>query len=77
MKTHVLRGTKQEIAKSLSQISGEVLQAIVFVEESAPTAADAHTCGAEDIFAEMRPFMVDGQDVDDSRETIYTRLEGE
>jgi len=25
----------------------------------------------------MRPFMVDAQDVDDSREAIYTRMEGE
>jgi hypothetical protein len=31
----------------------------------------------EDIFAEMRPFMVDAREMDDSREAIYTRLDGE
>ena len=29
------------------------------------------------IFAEMRRFMVDGQDMNDSRAAIYTRMEGE
>jgi hypothetical protein len=31
----------------------------------------------EDIFAEMRPFMVDVENVDDSREAIYSRMDGE
>src|SRR5688572_24524168 len=34
MKTHILRGSKQEIAESLVRISGEVHEAIVFEEES-------------------------------------------
>ena len=77
MKTHVLTGSKQEIAESLARISGEVREAIVFVEEPAPAAPEVGTLDAMDIFAEMRPFMVDGQDLDDSREAIYTRMEGE
>jgi hypothetical protein len=77
MKTHILRGSKQEIAESLVRISGDVREAIVFVEEPAPAAPEAPTPDADDIFAEMRPFMVDVQDVDDSREAIYTRMEGE
>ena len=77
MKTHVLKGSKQEIAESLSRISGEVREAIVFEEESASGASEATTDAAADIFAEMGPFMVDAQDVDDSREAIYTRMEGE
>jgi len=77
MITHVLRGSKQEIAESLARISGEVREAIVFVEEPAPAAPGARTHDTEDIFAEMRPFMVDVQDMDDSREAIYTRMEGE
>jgi hypothetical protein len=31
----------------------------------------------EDIFAEMEPFTVRVGGVDDSREAIYTRMEGE
>jgi hypothetical protein len=77
MTARVLRGTNQEIAESLARISGEVREAIVFVEEATPTARDARTADTEDIFAEMRPFMVDVQDVDDSREAIYPRVDGE
>ena len=77
MKTHVLKGSKQEIAENLARIRGEVREAIVFEEEPAPAAPGAPTQDGEDIFAEMRPFMVDVQDVDDSREAIYTRLGGE
>jgi hypothetical protein len=77
MKAHVLKGSKQEIAENLSRLSGEVREAIVFVEETAPTSPPAAALDAEDIFAAMRPFMVDVQDLDDSREAIYTRLPGE
>ena len=75
MKTHVLRGSKQEIAESLIRISGEVSEAIVFEEGSTVLAVAPHE--TEDIFAEMAPFMVDAQQVDDSREAIYTRMAGE
>jgi len=77
MKTHVLKGSRQEIVEGLSRISGEVREAIVFVDEPAPTAPDAGPPEASDIFAEMQPFMVDLPDVDDSREAIYTRMDGE
>ena len=77
MKTHVLKGSKQENAESLVRISGEVREAIVFVDEPAPAKPGASVHDAGDIFAEMVPFMVDVQDVDDSREAIYTRMEGE
>ena len=75
MKTHVIRGSKQEIAERLVRISGEVREAIVFEEEpvAAPPAG-----AAEDIFAEMQPYEARGNaELDDSRETIYTRLDGE
>jgi hypothetical protein len=77
MKPHVLKGSKQEIAESLVRISGEVREAIVFEEEPAPPGPMSPTRDTEDIFAEMCSFMVDVQDVDDSREAIYTRMEGE
>jgi len=70
MKAHVLRGSKQQIAESLVRITGEVCEAIVFEEEPAALAPGPHN--AEDIFAEMTPFMVFAQDVDDSRAAIYT-----
>ena len=77
MKTHVLTGSKQEIADRLVRIGGEVSEAIVFEDEAAPAGRDPAVRELEDIFAEMTPFMVDVQTVDDSREAIYTRMEGE
>ncbi len=77
MKAHFLRGSKQEIAESLARINGEVREAIVFVEEPAPGAPEPGAPDTRDIFAEMRPFMVDVPDVDDSRAAIYTRMPGE
>jgi hypothetical protein len=59
------------------RISGEVLEAIVFVEEAAPLLSEPGRVDAEDIFAEMKAFMVEAADVDDSREAIYTRMERE
>lgn len=78
MKTHVLRGSKQEIVERLVQISGEVHEAIVFEEESPATAGETSTEKTIDIFAEMQPYEAQGNnEVDDSREAIYTRLDGE
>lgn len=77
MKTHVLRGSKQEIADRLVRIGGEVCEAIVFEDELGTAQPDAAACEPEDIFAEMAPFMVDVQNVDDSRQAIYERMEGE
>ena len=71
MQAHVLRGTKQQIAENLSRMPGEVREAIVFVEEPAPV--EARMADREDIFAEMRPFMVNVEDLDDTREAVYMR----
>jgi hypothetical protein len=75
MKTHILRGSKQEIVETLFRIHGEVREAIVFEEEATARIANASEAG--DIFAEMHSFMVNVHDLNDSREAIYTRLEGE
>ena len=83
MTARVLTGSKQEIARKVADLDGEVREAIVFVEEPADLrstfgeggGADAQN--AEDIFAEMEPYMVHVGDADDSREALYTRLEDE
>ena len=51
-------------------------EAIVFIAEPSDAPAPGGE-GAEDIFAEMEPYMVHVADVDDSREALYTRQEGE
>ena len=42
-----------------------------------PAPAKARMPDREDIFAEMRPYMVKVEDLDDSREAVYTRGDGE
>jgi hypothetical protein len=72
MKTHVLTGSKSQIAESLARIEGEIREVIVLVNEPMDPVLPG-----EDIFAEMEPYMVHVGYVDDSREAIYTRMEGE
>ena len=77
MKTHDLRGSKEEIVECLIRIRGEVHEAIVFEEEPA-TAPAAGANATENIFAEMQPYDAQGNtEVDDSREAIYTRMDDE
>jgi hypothetical protein len=74
MKVQVLKGSKQQIAQSVAEIPGEVREAMVFVEDS----PDMNSAAAgEDIFAEMEPFTVKAGDVDYSRDSLYSRQEGE
>jgi hypothetical protein len=74
MKPHILKGSKQEIAETVVRITGEVREAIVFVEEPADRQAQAP---GDDLFAEMEPFTVRAGDADYSREAIYSRNNGE
>jgi hypothetical protein len=74
MKAHVLTGSKGEIAETLGRIDGVICEVIVFVEEP----SDSFSASSEEnILAAMEPFAVRVGDVDDSRESLYTRLEGE
>lgn len=74
MKAHILKGSKQEIAETVIRISGEVREAIVFVEESAESQVQPL---GEDLFAEMKPFTVTTGGADYSREALYSREDGE
>jgi hypothetical protein len=74
VKTHVLTGSKNEIADRVIQIDGKIHQVIVFVEEPSDSAQAPSTV---DIFAEMEPFMVKADWVDYSRQSLHTRMEGE
>ena len=73
MIAQVLHGSKQEIAEKIVQMSGDIREVIVIVEEPAPIPP----APGEDIFAEMEPYMVNVTDADFSRAAIYTRMEGE
>ena len=77
MSARILKGTKQEISANLARINGEVREAIVFVEEPSLAASELRSLDVADIFAEMGAYMVDVQDVDDSRSAIYSRIQCE
>ena len=77
MKAVVLKGSKQEIAADLARVRGDVREAIVFVEDIPRPEAGTQPSDGDDIFAEMRPFMVDVPDLDDSRAAIYSPTDGE
>jgi hypothetical protein len=76
MKTHVLKGTKSEIADAVTRMDGVIREVIVFVEEPADSIPPPIET-VEEMFAEMEPYMVKAGGVDWSREAIYTRMEGE
>ena len=74
MKMHVLTGSKGEIAESVARIDGVIREVIVLVEELSDSIRES---SEEDIFAEMDAFTVQVGGADCSRESLYTRMEGE
>lgn len=72
MKPRIIKGSKQDIIDQLSKIEGEVSEAIVFIDDPAEKGEVG-----ESVFAEMEPFLAEAPSVDDSREGIYRRVEGE
>lgn len=72
MTARIITGSKQEIADEVARLDGQVREAIVFVDEPAAALPPA-----TDTFAEMEPFTVHQNSVDDSREAVYRRGAGE
>ena len=69
VRARTIVGPKERIAREISQIDEEVVEAIVFVHEAdKPTDA-----GQVSVFAEMDADTVDVADVDYSRESVYKR----
>jgi hypothetical protein len=69
VRARTIVGPKERIAREISQIGEEVVEAIVFVHE-ADKPADAEQVS---VFAEMDAYTVDVADVDYSRESVYKR----
>lgn len=71
MKAQILRGSKEEIAREVSRMAGNIREAIVFVDEA---ALSEEVAPAENDFAAMQPYMVHVEKTDYSREMIYTAM---
>jgi len=70
MKAHIITGNREQIAEKIRRLPRQIVEAIVFI----PEAEDQKNF---DIFAEMEPHTVQVEDVDDSREAIYSPRENE
>jgi hypothetical protein len=75
MKTAVLTGPKDRIAEQVAGMSGDVIRAIVFIEEAEdrtlPRGATPADQWMRAFHATLDAAVTVGQDVDDSRESIY------
>lgn len=69
MKAHVLTGTKAQIAELVARIEGVVREVIVVMEDPKDVPAES---SFDDMFAEMTPYMAHAENVDYSRESIYS-----
>jgi hypothetical protein len=76
MTARILTGSKEQIARQVANLEGEVRQAIVFVEQSSRSPVEEFP-SVEDFFAEVEPYSVQSGSADYSREGIYSRMLGE
>jgi|tagenome__1003787_1003787.scaffolds.fasta_scaffold19825008_2 hypothetical protein len=73
MTARVITGSKQEIARQVASMAGEVREAIVFVEEPSTAAPRPVPATVEELFGEMEPYTARAGNVDYAREAIYSR----
>jgi len=74
-KTTVLEVSGQEARQIATRLGNRLVRAIFVVEE--PMEDKSSLSDVEALLAEMDAHAVHAEDVDDSREAIYTRREGE
>ncbi len=72
---HVLTGSKTQIAERLVALPGDVHEVIAFVDEPQRVAQEPVVAG--DIFAEMSQHMTNVTVIDDSRDAVYAKTDGE
>jgi len=73
MTIQVIEGHKKEILEKISQLTGQVTRAILWVEDTVPAAPRDVAA----ILADLDQDTISAGFVDDSREAIYTRMEDE
>jgi hypothetical protein len=76
--TRELRGSKQQIARQIEQVNGQIISAYVVVEE--PGAAPFMPPSDEDfarLMKDLESLAVEAPKADYSREAMYTRMPGE
>ena len=77
--TRVLDVTGSKAQETVEKFGGRVVRAIFVIEEANETSEMAVNAGDQDVekrLTEMDAHAVSAGGMDDSREAIYTRLEG-
>jgi hypothetical protein len=59
-----IKGSRQDILKAIHQSEGDIVEAILFVDDHVPAAVEE---------GDIEPPTVAVANVDDSREALYTR----
>ncbi len=79
MKTQVIEGSRQQIAEQVLRIDGHIAKAVVYLDDPADVARSPRLSDQqfEKLMAEAQADTVAVGHMDDSREAIYTRMEGE
>jgi hypothetical protein len=78
MTTQIVRGTNQQIADAVARMPERIVEAILLLDDSSgPLAGAVSDADFEKLTAEMEILTVSVGNVDYSRESIYSRLEGE
>jgi hypothetical protein len=76
----IVEGSPKEIAEQITQIAGERRVSVLLINDSPSDSASANRPSDDEIekaLADIRALAVRVGHVDDSREAIYTRQEGE
>lgn len=76
--TRELRGSKEEIARQIEQVEGEIISAILVVNDDRGGAYDSPS--EEEFFrllSDLDTMAVSAPNADYSREAMYTRMPGE
>ena len=77
--TREIRGSKEQLKQQIEQVDGEILSAILVVDE--PEQKSSFRSPSDEEFArlmnELESMAVDAPNADYSREAMYTRMPGE
>jgi hypothetical protein len=74
MHTEILKGSRDEIAKTFAEINGQIHEVIVFVDDASDSPPQL---SMSDVFAEMEPFTVHIGGAEYARQSLYNPMEGE
>jgi len=78
LSTLELKGSKQQIARQVEQVNGQIITALLVVEQAAPTQfVPLSDEEFSRMMKDLASLAVQAPNADYSREAMYTRMPGE